>query len=260
MRLVLFASLLASTAALADLTLVNEAVAGGKTRHVTLSVKATKTFFEMKETDGPTRTMLRDADAKKLFIIDHDKKVVLIITEQDSKQAEARQAALKAQLQAQLDKMPPEQRARMESSMAGQLEGKLPTYTYEKKKTPARKVSGFSCQDYLIKRDGQAAGEGCFASWKDVGISADEFKSIMLNAMPKTPGNQMAQGLEAAEGAPGFPVWRQHVGGDGQVMAETTLKSLSKTALGAEKFELPKDYAQKSMADAMPGNRPPPAK
>lgn len=257
MRLVLLASLFASTAALADLTLVNEAVAGGKTRNVTLSVKGTKAFFEMKEADGPTRTMLRDADAKKLFIIDHDKKVVLVITEQDSKQAEARQAALKAQLQAQLDKMPPEQRARMESSMLGQLDGKLPAYTYEKKKTPARKVSGFSCQDYLIKRDGQAAGEGCFASWKEVGISADEFKNIMLNAMPKTPGNQMAQGLESAEGAPGFPVWRQHVGGDGQVMAETTLKSLSKTALGAEKFELPKDYAQKSMADAMPGNRPP---
>ncbi len=256
-RLITLALLCASTAALADLTVVNEAIAGGKTRNVTLLVKGSKALFEMKEAEGPTRTMMRDGDAKKLFIIDHDKKTVLIVTEQDSKQLEERQAAMRAQLKAQLDKLPPEQRARMESTMLAQVEAKPVAYTYEKKKTPGRKVSGFACQDYLIKREGQAAGEGCFASWKELGIAVDEFKSIMLKAMPSMPGNPMAQGFESAEGAPGFPVWRQHVGGDGAVTAETTLKSLSKSALPADKFELPKDYAQKSMADAMPGNRPP---
>ena len=256
-RLTLVALLLASTLALADLTLVNEAVAGGKTRTVTLSVKGGKALFEVKEADGPTRTMMRDAAEKKLFIVDHDKKAVLIVTEQDSKQLEERQAAMRAQLKAQLDKLPPEQRARMESTMLAQADAKPPAYTYEKKKTPARKVSSYACQDYLIKRDGQPAGEGCFASWKDVGIAADEFKSVMLKAMPSMPGNPMAQGFEAAEGAPGFPLWRQHVGGDGQVTAETTVKSVSRTALGAEKFALPKDYAQKSMSNAIPGNKPP---
>ena len=40
--------------------------------------------------------------------------------------------------------------------------------------------------------------------------------------------------------------------------AETTLKSLSKTAVAAENFELPKDYAQKTMAESRgpPGGPP----
>ena len=259
-RVLLAAVVVLSSAALADLTLVNEAVAGGKTRTVTLWVKGSKALFDMKETDGPARTMLRDADAKKLFIIDHQKKAVLIITEQDSKQLEERQAMMRAQLKAQLDKMPPEQRARVESTMLAPTDAKPPVYSYEKKKTPARKVSGFSCQDYFIKRDGQPGGEGCFASWKDVGIAAEEFKTIMLKAMPSLPGGPIAQGFEAADGAPGFPVYRQHLGADGAVMAQTTLKSLSKDTLKAETFELPTDYAQKSVADAMPGNRPQPTK
>ena len=257
-RLLLAAAVCLSSIALADLTLVNEAVAGGKTRTVTLSVKGTKALFEMKEADGPSRTMLRDAEAKKLFIIDHEKKAVLVVTEQDSKQFEERQELMRAQLKAQLDKMTPEQRARAESTMlAPSTPAKAPVYSYEKKKTPARKVSGFSCQDYLIKRDGQPGGEGCFASWKDVGIAADEFKSIMLKAMPSLPGGPIAQGFEASDGAPGFPVFRQHLGADGAVMAETTLKSLSKGALKAESFELPKDYAQKSVTESIPGSRQP---
>lgn len=255
MRSVLTAVLCFSSVALADLTLVNEAVSGGKTRLVTLSAKGGKAFFEIKEGDGPTRTMLRDADAKKLFIIDHQKKVAMVITEQDSKAQEEKQAALRAQLQAQLAKMPPEQRARMESSMLGQLDSKPAVFTYEKKKTPARKISGFSCQDYSIKRDGQPGGEGCFATWKDIGVPADEFKAIMVKAMPTTPGGPMAQAFDAADSAPGFPVWRSHVNAAGEVTTETTLKSISKTAVAAENFEVPKGYTEKTMGEAM---KPPP--
>lgn len=255
MRRSLIAALLScSSLALADLTLVNEAVAGGKTRLVTLCAKGSKAFFEVKEADGPPRTMLRDADAKKLFIIDHDRKMVMVISDQDSKQLEAKQAALKAQLIAQLAKMPPEQRARMEQGLLNQAEGKPVVYVYDKKKIPARKVNGFSCQDYTIKREGQAAGEGCFATWKDVGITADEFKSIMVKVMPTTPGGPMSQGFDSADGAPGFPVFRSHMNADGVVTVETTVKSISRAALPAEKFELPRDYAQKTMADGM--NRP----
>jgi len=177
-----------------------------------------------------------------------------VIPEQDSKQVEEKQAEFKAQLQAQLSRMTPEQRARMEPGMLAQADGKPPAYTYEKKKTPARKISGFACQDYGLKRDGQAAGEACFATWKDMGISAEEFKATMLKAMPNTPGSPMSQGFEAAENAPGFPVWRTHVNGAGVVTAETTVKSLSRTALAAENFELPRGYTERSMADS---TRPP---
>jgi len=184
----------------------------------------------------------------------------LVITEQDSKQQEEKNAALRAQMQAQLAKMPPEQRARMEQGMLGQLDAKPATFTYEKKTTPARKISGFSCQDYTIKRDGQPGGEGCYTTWKDIGISAEAFKAIMVKAMPTTPNGPMAQAFEASDTAPGFPVWRSHVNAAGEVTTETTLKSISRTAVAAENFEVPKGYAEKSMSEAMrPPPPPPPA-
>lgn len=260
MRLIVVSALCLSTAALADLTLVNEAVTGGKTRTVTLSAKGSKAYFEMKEADGPSRTMVRDGDAKKLYVIDHVKKVVLVVTEEDSKQVEEKQAALRAQMQAQLAKMPAEQRARMEATMLPPTDAKPPVFSYEKKKTPARKIAGYSCQDYAIKRDGQLSGEGCFTSWKDLGLTAEEFKTTMLKAMPNMAGNPMGQAaFEATESAPGYPVWRTHFNAEGQVTTQTTLKSIAKSAVAAENFELPKDYAVKSMAEAM-GPPPRPAK
>lgn len=260
-RLCLAAVLSLSALALADITLVNEVVAGGKSRTVTLSARASKAYFEMKEAEGPTRVMLRDGEAKKLYLVDATKKTVVVITEQDSKEVEAKQAMFRAQMQAQLAKLPPEQRARIEATMLGQAgapSDKAPVMSWEKKKGPARKVSGFSCEDYLIKRDGKLRGEACYATWKAIGLSADDFKDTMTRAMPSTPGSSpMGQGFEAEAAAPGFPVWRTSLDDQGQITTETTVKSVSKTALPAERFEVPKDYAVKSMADAMgPPPRP----
>ncbi len=240
-----------STAALADLTLVNEALTNGKLRHVTLSAKGNKAFFEMKEADGPARTMLHDATARKMYLIDHAQKSVIVIDEVEPQQQEQTQGALRAQLQKQLEKMPAEKRARMEASMLGQdvAETSGAAFTYEKKTGAPRKVSGFKCEDYLIKREGKMAGEGCFAAWKTMGISAEEFRATMLKAMPNTPnGNSIGQSFDAQLSAPGFPVWRTHVDAQGKVVTEMTVKTLSKAALPAERFEVPVGYVEKSMS------------
>lgn len=252
-RLLAAALLCLSTFALADLTIVNEIVSDAKTRVTTLSARGGKAYFELKEPDGTLRTMLRDGEAQKLYIIDHPKKTVMVITEQDSKQMMEKQAELRAQLQAQLAKVPAEQRARMEATMLGQLPAapKPPVFSYEKKKGLTRKIAGISCQDYLVKRDGQPAGEGCFAAWKDLSVSGEDFRSTMLKAMPSSATSMLGQSFESQENAPGFPVWRSYVNAQGEVTSQTTLKSLSKSALAAERFEVPKDYQQKTMGQAM---------
>ena len=263
-RLSIALVLFLSTAALADLTMISEVVTGGKTRTVTLSAKSNKAYFEMKEAEGPTRVMLRDGEAKKLFLVDHAKKTVVVITEQDSKDTEARQAAFRAQMQAQLEKMPPEQRKRVEATMLTQgvaPEGKQPVTSWEKKKAPSRKVSGFSCEDYLIKRDGKLIGEACYAAWKVVGITADDFKETMVKSMPSSAGpSPMGQAFETEAAAPGFPVWRSRVDEQGAVLTESTVKSIAKTAMPAQTFEVPKGYAEKTMAEAMGGPPRPPVK
>lgn len=262
MRILAALVVLASSAALADLTLVNEATTNGKTRQVTLSTKGSRAWFELKEPDGTTRTMLRDGDAKKLFLIDHPKKTVMAVTEADGKALEQKQAEFRAQIQAQLAKLPPEQRARMEQTMLGNAapDAKPPMYSYEKKKTAARKVGGFSCQDYVIKLDAKVHGEACFMSWKDAGFTAEEFKALMVKALPTSATTQpMAVAFDPHSNAPGLPVWRKMVDEAGNTTSEMTLKSFTKTAVAAENFELPKGYTEKAMADVM-NQRPPPAK
>lgn len=250
---------LAAFPAFADLTMVSTAVSAGTSREVTLSVRGAKAFFELRQDGAEPRTMLRDGDAKKMYIVNHQRKQLVVVTEQDSEQLKAQQEQFKAQLQAQLSKLPPEQRARLEASMlppGAMPPAKASTWAYEKKKGAARKVAGFSCQDYVVKRDGQLNGEACYAQWKDAGFSAAEFKATLERAMPRMAGEPSTWDMEGQESAPGFPVHRTFVDEQGKVKTETTLKSLTKTALGAEKFELPKDYELKEMGAAMPGARP----
>ncbi|MGV3623545.1 MAG: DUF4412 domain-containing protein [Archangium sp.] len=251
--LVAFVFCLAS-AAWADMTMVSEVTSSGRpSRTVTLSVKGPLALFEFND-GAATRTMLRDGGAKKMYAINHEKKELVVITEEDGRELEARQEAFRAQLKAQLEKLPPEQRARMEATMLGpQTTGtaKAPSFTYEKKKTAVRKVNGFSCQDYVVKREGVEDGEGCFATWKDIGMTAEDFKKTMEGAMPNSSSqNMMTQVFDAQAAAPGFPVWRQRLDRDGN-KTESVVKSFTKTSLAAEKFVLPKGYAQKSMGDAL---------
>ncbi|MFT3711473.1 MAG: hypothetical protein QM817_27885 [Archangium sp.] len=258
MRALVAFALLASSLAFADFTLVNESMSNGKNRTVTLSVKANKAWFQLVDDSGQTRTMLRDADQKKMWLINDEKKIVVLVTEEDSKALEARQEKFRAQMKAQLEKMKPEQRARMEQTMLGGGEpdpNKSANFTYEKKGTPSRKVANFPCDEYTIKRDGQPHGEGCFAAWKSVGMTAEEFKNSMLKAMPASAASgPMLQAFEAHANAPGLPVERAIFDAEGKVISRTSLKSLVKTALGPEKFELPKGYTEKKMGEA---NAPP---
>lgn len=218
-RLVAAAILFLPTLAAADLTLVNEQVdSAGKTRTVSLSIKGRKTFFEVKENDGTTRTILRDGEAKKQFIIDHQAKSMMMLAEKDSSEQK------RAQIAAQHVK-------------------RAAVIVYEKKKSPARKVSGFVCEDYLIKRGGKLLGEGCFASWNITGLTEDDFKAVLRKAMPPG-GGMMSQAYDPNSGPPGFAVWQVDIDDAGQVTLETTIRSLSTTAMAPANFELPKDYVE----------------
>ncbi len=258
-RLALLSACLVARAAFADLTMVSTSVSGGVTREITVSVRGPKAFFELRQEGAEPRTLLRDGEAKKLYMVNHGKKELVVVTEQDSQELQANQAMIKAQMEAQLARLPPEQRARLEAAMAPMAAAPKPSsWTYEKKKGPSRKLAGFSCQDYVVKRDGKLDGEGCFASWKDAGLTAVEFKDTLAKAMPRMAGDVASAAFEGQETAPGFPVHRTFLDAEGQLKTETTLKSLTKSALGAERFELPKDYVLKDMADAMK-RRPAPA-
>lgn len=241
-----------ATPALADLTVVTEVSTAGKKRVVTVSLKGQRSFMSLEEEGKSPPVIVRDGAAKQMFIIDHKNKTVVKAAEPNEEELKLRQEQFKQQMAAQLARLPPEQRKKMEERMFPAAPGTSAPLTYEKKKTPARKVNGFSCEDYVIKREGQVHGEGCFAPFKDFKFTAAEYQDAFKAALPKTamPGQQ--HGFDTDQLAPGIAVVRTLVDSSGNVTSETTLKSLSKTALSADKFEVPKDYTVKSAADMMP--------
>jgi hypothetical protein len=251
-RLILAALVIASAGARADLTFVTAAVTQGKASEVTISLQGPRAAFEFKPADGPPRTMLRHGDAKRFYVVEHAKKEYLVIDELTAEQQSEMQQRLKAQMDAQLARMPPEQRARIEASMNAAIDPtpRKVTFTYEKKKVPARKVNGFACQDYVVRKDGEVHGEGCFADWKAVGLDAEEFKQLMKDALPTASMGLLPAMVESNDDAPGFPVHRVVFDKQGQVLTEATLKSVSKSKVPPARFELPKGYAEKQMPGA----------
>lgn len=257
-RALLSLVVLSSSLALADLTLVSDVTANGKTRTVTLSVKGSRAYFDVTE-DGLSRGMLRDTAQKKMWVLDHAKKAAIVVSEEDSKALEARQAQFRAQMKAQIEKLPAEQRARAEATMLAMTEPPKPaSFTYEKKKGSTRKVSGISCDDYVVKREGKPAGEACFATWKAVGLEAETFRKTMLESMPTAAMSGMTQAFDASHNSPGFPLERTMLDANGTPSTHTVVKSVAKTALAAEKFEVPKDYVERVMKEAAPGGAPAP--
>lgn len=256
-RLALATLVVASASVRADLTIVTTAVSKGKASEVSIWLKGANAAFEFKPAEGEPRSMLRDGANKRFYVIDHAKKEYLVVTERDAQQQEAMQAQMRAQMEAQLARMPPEQRARIEASMNAALDPtpRQVAFTYEKKKTPSRKVAGYACQDYVVRKNGELQGEGCFAAWKDLDLKAEEFKELMKQALPPSAMGPLPAMVETNDDPPGFPVHRVNFDAQGQVTTETMLKSVSKASVAASRFELPKGYAEKAMPD-MTG-RPP---
>jgi hypothetical protein len=78
-----------------------------------------------------------------------------------------------AQMQAQLEKLPPAQRAQMEAMMKGRGGAPpVPQYT----RTGSDKVGNWTCDKYDVTQDGQKIGEVCSVSPAALGFGATDFE------------------------------------------------------------------------------------
>ncbi|MEW6429881.1 MAG: hypothetical protein AB1730_00110 [Myxococcota bacterium] len=255
-RLCLLCALLAASSAFADVTLTFDAVANGKPYVMTMRLKGKRMMMSMvRKDEGRDTAVLRDGEGKRTLIIDHSKKTISELSDASAAAMKDQASQAQAAMAASLASLPPEKRAQMEAMMA-----KLPAhagaagapppkkaYTFEKKGT-SRKVNGKACEDYVVKADGVADGEGCFIAWKDAPITRESLRSQLLAASEGLPVD--AQALDdsfMAETAPGLPAWRKRVDASGAVVSETTLKDLSTAAIPDAVFEAPKGYTSRSL-------------
>lgn len=274
----LAATLTAATAAFGGVVIVTESEEGaaggdasaGKEPELTgrMFVEGDRVRIQGTERDADSEaegTVIFRPEPPALLVLNDDERSYVEITPADAKRVSSALDAARAQMEAQMAKMPPEQRAMLEKAMAGF--GGAPPQAAATKSAPAKavatgksdEVSGFSCREYDVVRDGEKIAQACIAAWKDLGVSAadlaglkklaafqrDMMASMKLGDMAGDPGTEV---FEVMEQVGGLPV-RVRTTEAGEQPTVMRVVAIEKKDLDPKLFEVPEGYAK----GAMPG-------
>jgi len=241
-----------AAAALAVLALLVPAAAGADTRatyqspkgqeSLTVQVKGRMVRVDAPELARDRRYGLYDGARRVFFIVDDGRQEIMELTPEMARRlgAQMRQAApMLKQLQAQLKKLPPEQRQQLEKRMSPlmQATGNGPTTVFTTRRIGTGRVLGIPCQRQAVLRDGKPEQEVCLARRTDARVPAGDYAAV--RAMAETMREMAAAALPVAlpmlADVEGIPLEMK----DSANGAVRTLKSLSTTPLRADRFKLP---------------------
>ncbi|HVU50269.1 MAG TPA: DUF4412 domain-containing protein [Polyangia bacterium] len=244
---VVAAPLLASGRAQAGVTLVMQR---GNDPTSTLYVDGDKMRMDNPKSTRE-HTVVIDAGAKKMMMIDDSEKTYTEITQADMER-------FGEMMKGMMKNIPPEQRKKMMGG-AGPEE-KPPELKFEK--TGAKKtINGFSCEMYRVVEDGKPKEEDCIAPWSASILTRADFAGLRKFAedMAKSMGNMSAAGSKNAfqqfDKYPGFPVSRHPL--DPNEHEDEVLKSVKRGSIPSSTFTVPAGYTKKDLPmPGMMGGRP----
>ena len=248
--------------------------AGGQPAASTMSLESDRLRMSSAHND-----MIYRADLGKVWIMDTGDRSYREMTPESMKQMRAQMAGAMAQMQQNLQSMPPEQRKRIEAMMAqrgmGPQAGTPEQAVYEKDGDP-KMVGQWSCTPYKVSVNGAERSQMCIAKLADVGLTRDDLKAfaslgVFMQSMMAGPGGEHRRpagvydfdAMSKSIGFDGIPVQTAHVSTDGKTEIESTIKSVDRKSIPADAFELPAGYTKQEMpmmgAGKMPGSGRPPA-
>ncbi|PWU01799.1 MAG: hypothetical protein C5B51_22010 [Terriglobia bacterium] len=204
---------------------------------------------------------LTDGGRNRLVMLDRASNEYREMDEQTLNQVSQQVSGAMAQLQAQLQNMPPEQRARIEQMMKGRgmpgLGAPQPaartTYTVK----GSGSVNGFSCTKYEGARNGEKVADLCAAKPEDLHFTAADFQvfeqmrkfaSSLTSSLGNLPGASASLTSLTDPGFEGFPI-QQTAYSSGQPTHKTEVKSIDRASFFDADFSL--GTAKK--VDLMPG-------
>jgi hypothetical protein len=157
---------------------------------------------EMAGPNGVTNVTIFDGGRQALYLVDPARKTYMEMTKADVDRLSAQLQGSMAQMQAQLEKLPPAQRAQMEAMMKG----------VQHTRTGSDTVGRWTCDTYDLTIGGQKIGEVCMVNPATLGFGTTdfdvmrqmgEFYSAMAPLMPnQLPG---VSGIDQ-RGSQDFPV------------------------------------------------------
>ena len=212
--------------------------------------------------DGRGLTLIFRGDLGVVYVLDEKDRSYAQMDRKSAEQMRAKIEGAKQEMQAQMGKLPPEQRLAMEKMLAEQGFGDAasapPTPEIRTVATDrTTSVAGFTCREYDVFEGKQKIGDACVAAWDATGTTRADFDSLrafaafedeMSKAMAfggrKRAGNEMTRLFDLG----GVPV-RMRAERDGKVVSETRTVEIKKRDLAADSFAPPAGWKKRS-ADA----------
>lgn len=202
-------------------------------------------YVRISSSDEPVYT-LYDKSRNIMIHVDDSKKAYYEIDLKILQQKMQGASQQMAQMRAQLDTMPAEQRRMIEQQMPG-MGG--PSGPITNKAKGSRKVNGYKCKAYEFYQQGQRIGEVCLASASATGIGRSDYSTLMsmmgfMQAMAKMTSDMIGDASQhdplMLSNLKGIPVMMKDPA-DGSNM---TISSLSSSKLASKLFTAYKSYTR----------------
>ena len=207
------------------------------------------------------RNALIFSSSKKEFIfIDHTKKEYYQVTEAELQQFIGQLRQMIPMMKAFMGNLPPEQQEKLKKQFGTLLGGEQVETTFSKTASGV-KVSKWSADKYEAKQGNDKIADMFLASYGNLGVKKGDFQSF--DAMRRVFGEIIGEFAGVLPLGPsvaglasnldenpafdeGIPV-RSVTYKNGSVAGENVMESVSKDAIGSDKFDAPKGYKRKQM-------------
>jgi Domain of unknown function (DUF4412) len=204
-------------------------------------------------------SVIFDVARKEYLVIDHKKREYLRMDEASIESMSAAVKDSQAQLNAAMERLPPEQRAMIEKQMAARMPAGGaamtggPKAVVDLKATgSSAKVAGYACEVYEVRVNGERQSESCLADAKQFGASAADTATVkQAMEFGRAMSSKISGGLVSMDfnafNADRFPV-RMVRYDRGAAAGTSELQEVSASlSLPASEFTIPAGYQERQL-------------
>jgi hypothetical protein len=253
--------LAASSASAQGIVMSMRETQGARVTNTQMQLDATHVRAEVRQGNDQMAAVF-DGNAQVLRVINTGRKSYSELTQAEAQQMGQMVSGAMAAMQAELAKLPPEQRKMMEDMLKGRGGRGFPgvpnagaAAASERtvyKRTGTSKVGQWSCTTYEGFRGAEKVSEICAAEGRDFGLTAADFQvarqlaDFLRGMLPQVADQIALYGSPEEQGFSGFPVRRTTLV-NGQPASVTEVTEVKREAIPASIFEVPAGFTKENM-------------
>lgn len=245
----------------ADGVLISEkSTTGAKTETHQIQIDRTRMRVETAGQNGEKQAFVFDGSKQIMWMINYGRKTYSEITKADVDRVGGQVSDAMSKMQAQMQSLPPEQRARMEAMMQGRGMPSMTPAKTEYKKTGPGQAGKWTCEKYEGYQNSQKTTELCTVEPQALGLTPADFEiatqlqAFFAKLMPQGAENMFRFGKMEEQGFSGVPVRRASFGAQASV---SEITDVTRQSFPDATFTVPEGFQKEaSPFGARPGRGP----